>query len=251
MKKILCILCTWVVLSTSAQSSLLLINSANGFTYAPDAVIYPTTTANTNTKIVIDIKNISASTKTYKLVRNDVSLNAGASAYFCFAGGCYSELTTTSPFNLTLTAGQSASQVQGSYNMLTADLDEGPNVGESIVEYSFVNVADGKDVTRLTIKYNYTGAVGIEEGTQNAALFGIYPNPARETLSIQLNNRDQGGSFLAIHNVTGQELFQKTVLAGAGETELDVCIGHLLPGLYFVTVTSGKMSATKKMIVQK
>lgn len=251
MKKILCILCTWVVLSTSAQSSLLLINSSTGFTYTPDAIIYPTTTANMNTKIVIDIKNVSASTKTYKLIRNDVSLNAGASAYFCFAGGCYSELTTTSPFNLTLTAGQSASQVQGSYNMLTADLDEGPNVGESIVEYSFVNIADSKDITRITMKYNNAEAVGLKEQTENQTLFNIYPIPANETVSIRLNTGDEDDSFLAIYNAMGQELFQTSILSEDGETKVDLNVLDLPSGLYFVTVTSGKRWFTKKMIVQK
>ena len=238
-----------MALGASAQSSAQLINLTTSYTYAPDEIIYPTTNASSNSKIVIDVKNISASTQVYKVIRTDVSLNAGALAYFCFAGGCYSELTTTSPTNLTLTAGQRASQVQGIYNTLTADLDEGPAVGESIVEYQVVNVSNNKDVARVTIKYNYSGAVGINEKAGSALLFDVYPNPAGEKLVVRIGAPLLNEASVLLSNALGQELVQKSVVLDGADTGLTITTGDLPPGLYFVTVKSGTVSSTKKILV--
>src|SRR5688572_22893890 len=127
MKKLLQI--ASLVLATSGfAQNIVIINNANMQTVPAGGVTFLSTTAGNNTNNTYDIQNTSSSTQTYVATRYDIILNSGADAYFCFGGTCYGPGTTTSQY-LVLNAGQKASQVSGQYQMLTADLDEGPTVG--------------------------------------------------------------------------------------------------------------------------
>ena len=108
-----------------SQTSILLKNDGTASTLAANEIIYMDVPVETNAKVTIDIKNTSNSTKSYVAKRYDVLLNADATstaqAYFCIAGTCYGPPTMVSPTPLTLNSQQSASDLQGPYQMLVAD----------------------------------------------------------------------------------------------------------------------------------
>src|SRR5690349_11219855 len=153
MKKALFYLGCLASLGAYSQTSLILTNTSDSKALAQNDTVYATTKAEEETKIIFDLKNTSASLKAYKVTRQDLLLNSGATAYFCFSGYCYPDVTTTSPDSTEIGAGISTSQLAGEYKMLTTDLAEGVTVGRSIIKYTAFNIDDVNDKFSFVIKY--------------------------------------------------------------------------------------------------
>jgi hypothetical protein len=253
MKKVFIIALAVLSVNAFAQSSFIVINTANSATLAPNDVISLTTTAYGNTNIVLDIKNITntltTTTKTYNVTRYDIHLNTSAVAYFCFGGNCYTYQTLTSPNPVVLSSGQSASQISGSYNMLTADLDEGPTVGQSLVKYTFKNVANTSDSLQISLKYNYAQPVGIKENSKTLSSFEIFPNPANEAVSIIINSPKSSESSIMLFNSIGQAVYQKNFLLNEGKNKIDLNLENLPAGVYFTSFKTGDSTISKRLII--
>lgn len=102
--------------------------------------------------------------------------------------------------------------------------------------------------------------VGVSQGTPSDQLFGIelaesagvndntlsnfslYPNPASGKVSI--NTSIAGEKNVVVYDILGKQVINTTV---AGE---ELNISSLKAGVYMVSVTQNKMTATKKLIVQ-
>src|SRR4051812_3199339 len=108
MKKL--ILCLTAIFSLTANSQNSIQITEQGNPVAVNGTVSAVTTANGNTKLYFDVKNVSASTQSYVAKRYDLLLHTAASttadAYFCFAGSCYTSQTHTAG-TLVLAAGQS------------------------------------------------------------------------------------------------------------------------------------------------
>ena len=249
MKKSILILCTALSTLTYSQTSILVSNYSTSLTLAPNATVNVSTTAGVTAKVDLDIKNISGSTKSYIAKRYNVLLNANASAYFCFAGGCYGDQTSVSPNSLTLTAGQSASNVSGTFNILTADLDEGPIAGSSIVRYTFLNELTPSDSVQVTLVYNPAPPVGLKEITKNISSFEIFPNPAKETASLKVNSLISSQASVFVYNALGNVVYHKEVLINEGKNKIDINVEDFSPGVYFTSIKSGEITQSKKFII--
>jgi hypothetical protein len=249
MKKSILIFCTALSTLAYSQTSILVSNYGTSLALAPNATINVSTTAGVTAKVDLDIKNTSGSTKSYLAKRYNVILNTGASAYFCFAGGCYGDQTALSPNSLTLTAGQSASNVSGTFNILTADLDEGPVAGNSIVKYTFFNESIPSDSVQVSIVYNPAPPVGLKETTKSISSFEIFPNPAKEMASLKVNSLVSSQASVFIYNALGNVVYHKEVLMNEGKNKIDLSVEDLSPGIYFACLKSGGTSQSKKLII--
>ncbi len=161
MKKNLYIVLSLISLQIAAQTSISIKHNASGLVIVPNSTFKSATVPESLTQEIFDIKNTSITTKVYDVKRYDVKLNKitptdSAKANFCFASQCYGPMTFTSPTSLTLTGGQSASGVQGNYQMLFADLEEGTIKGLSRIKYTVINSALPADSVQFTIQYNDT-----------------------------------------------------------------------------------------------
>src|SRR5688572_20158263 len=126
MKKLLLVPVLCFSLNAAAQGSIALSNNDGGAPISANTAIMLSTSASSNLKFNIDVRNNSGTTKKYLVKRLDMVLNTGAVAYYCFAGTCYGSGTIESPDTLLLAPGQSASgNTLNPYYILTADLDEG------------------------------------------------------------------------------------------------------------------------------
>lgn len=242
-------LCLTIVFSLSgfSQSSIVLTNNGTASTLAPNAIINLTTAANQNYKVTLDIKNTSTTTKSYDAKRYDVSLNNGAAAYFCFAGTCYGP-PTYSAGPLTLNGSQSASQLAGQYNMLVADLDEGANVGYSMVKYTFVNTNNSADSVQVTIKYN--APAGVNEIAGNLFSFNLYPNPATETACLNVSAAKATDASLTIYNALGVAVITQPVSLREGKNKIDLNVQSLPSGIYVATLKTGRAATSKQFVVR-
>lgn len=232
-----------------AQSTFEIKNLDNNTTLVPNGEIYLTTTENYLVKTNFDIVNTSTTTThQYLAKRYDITLNEGASAFYCFAGTCYGEDTFLSPESLTLTPGQSASQIPGLFNNLQADLQEGPNVGVSVIKYTFYNASDLGDSLQVTMKYNST-PTGMSQKAKIFSSFEIFPNPANGISAVHINSPLTTESSLNVFNSLGQSVYQKNVLITEGKNKVDLHLENVPSGVYFVSIKSGLTTLSKKLIV--
>jgi Secretion system C-terminal sorting domain len=252
MKKLLLLISTVISSSVFSQSSILLTDNGTSMTLTPNATINAVTTANNNTKVTIDIKNTSGVSHSYSAKRYDIQLNAvggtTASAYFCFAGTCYGDNVIVSPNPLTLSSGQSASQVPGSYQMLVSDLDEASAVGVSIVKYTFINTVTNSDSVQITIKYN--APVGLNEASNNIASLDFSPNPVNDLATIKVNCVKASEAKMYVYNALGAVISEKNISLSEGKNKIDFNTETYSSGVYFVSLKSGASVLTKKFVVR-
>jgi extracellular elastinolytic metalloproteinase len=87
--------------------------------------------------------------------------------------------------------------------------------------------------------------VGMEE-LQRQQLFSIFPNPASGSFMISLNN-DASESALTIFDMMGRAVFETTLSAGRKEHTIAL---NLSKGVYAVRVTTERIEAIKKLVVE-
>ena len=242
-------------LKVFSQNNILInfINTTN--TVAAGSTIYTTTTAENTREIILDIKNISNSTKSYFVKRYDIILNSvnstTAVARFCFAGNCYLASTLISPHSLTLTPGQYASSIQGDNQVLNCDLDEAAAIGYSYIKYSFINAINSSDSLQFSIKYNDPNApLAIMETIKNLDAFNFFPNPVSDELTFKIKATKNDKSILNIYNGIGAITIKKEIYLTEGENIFQINTRELPVGIYFASLKINNSTFTKKLIIK-
>jgi len=252
MKRSLLILLTVFCVKGFSQSSILVTNITNLASPAPmvaNEVVVNTTTFNATSKNDFDVKNTSGSTKSYSLKRYDVVKNSGSDPRFCFASQCYGTGQMVSLQSITLTAGQSASELQGSYQIITADLDEFTAVGYSDIKYTLTNVANTSDSLQFTIIYN--SPAGVNELYTNAlSAFELFPNPATDATVLKVSSLKAMDAKVIVYNALGAIVSEKAVAISEGKNKIDLNTNDLSSGIYFAQIKMANNSVTKKLIVK-
>lgn len=81
-------------------------------------------------------------------------------------------------------------------------------------------------------KFDLTGGVGISEPEQAETVLILFPNPASNQLTIQLDNNIEDGSTFVIYNSTGQIVYSID-LSGVGQNLIfSIDIAFLSSGMY-------------------
>lgn len=92
--------------------------------------------------------------------------------------------------------------------------------------------------------------VGIIENASNTDNTTIYPNPAKDKITITIDASNDKTCNITIVDVTGKLVFEKkNQLLIKGNNTLDVNTQGLVDGTYFVKINSGSNSKTTKLIV--
>jgi hypothetical protein len=97
----------------------------------------------------------------------------------------------------------------------------------------------GFTLSEITVFYYAGGGTGNEQATLTEV--SVYPNPVTDVLTI---SGVQAGATLTITSLSGSTVVRKTL----ADTETTLSVSSLPSGLYFVTVRSGKGTATFKII---
>jgi hypothetical protein len=252
MKRILLSLAFLAVTGGFAQTSIQLTHYEGSVVVAANGTINAVTTAQGNTKVTLDVKNTSNSQKSYNAKRYDVQLNAAggstAVAYFCFAGTCYGDNVFVSPSPLTLNGGQSASQLQGQYQMLVADLDEANAVGLSIVKYTFQNTSQASDSIQITIRYN--APQSIQSANSIVSAFDLSPNPVHDAAILKISSKTNAEGLLVIHNALGGIVHERSVQLTEGKNKVELNTEQFSSGIYFASLKFGHSAVTRKFVVR-
>jgi hypothetical protein len=123
----------------------------------------------------------------------------------------------------------------------------GSDVGASHY-YFFYNwhVEGPPCVSALTpVTATVAGCTGIAP-VPGSMSFGIYPNPASGQVTVDLHDRYEGAT-VSLRNMLGQVLTTRT----ATGTQLTLDINAYADGIYFVEVSKGGVSATRKLVISR
>ena len=259
MKKIYAFLFTTLSLGLFSQSSIQILNVTGTQIIAPNTIIHVQSVDSDNVKFTLDLKNIGNTPQKYIVKRYDLALHTvpgdTARAYFCFAGNCYGYSTKLSPDTLKLNGGDKASMVSGSYQMLTADLDETQTttVGFSHVKYTFMNanrIAFPNDTVQITIKYNDASAVGIKSTEKNLSGVDLFPNPTSGNVTLKVNSERASAATVLLFNSLGEAVITKETSFVQGTNKINITTENLPAGVYFISIKTSDMTISKKLIIK-
>lgn len=104
----------------------------------------------------------------------------------------------------------------------------------------------------------FTGT-GITESpfpiTENAAAqnfeFILFPNPAKENITVVFNSDTEEQVEWSIYNIMGQQLITQNTTTLEGQNRIEIDLTTLINGTYFFKVTGQKTSTQKKFIIDK
>lgn len=93
---------------------------------------------------------------------------------------------------------------------------------------------------------SFAGSVsGIEESDLN--VMQVYPNPAKDQITIEHSFEIDGSSTLLITNILGEQLLTEPLIS----TSEKINIESLQNGIYFVTLKSKREIVTQKLIINR
>jgi len=91
-------------------------------------------------------------------------------------------------------------------------------------------------------------SVGIEE-TEFSDLLKVYPNPAKEFVTIDLNQVTEKANLITLFNIQGQLV--SSVNISNSENILQLPLQNFSEGIYFIQVHTSQSILTKKIIIKK
>jgi hypothetical protein len=226
-----------------AQSSLTVTHEGNPI--ANGATIYRTTALGVENIYDINVKNTSASTKSYKFRKYEDMLNSGSDAFFCVQA-CYPPTTMVSPTALALNANQDANAIGV---MPSLHMTENTSVGQSDIRYRIYDENNPTDEFVLTIKYN--SPVSVKSNSLFTGISDVYPNPSSSKAYLNMVAATATNAKMTITNSLGAIVSTKLMDINQGKNILSIDVDNLSDGIYFVALTSGNTVITKRITVSK
>jgi hypothetical protein len=87
------------------------------------------------------------------------------------------------------------------------------------------------------------------QDNQNAN-FDLFPNPAKQIVNIRYKSNEKENIQIVICDLSGKEVYNKTMSANAGENEESINLNGFTNGMYFCTIKSNNtLIGTKKLVV--
>lgn len=99
----------------------------------------------------------------------------------------------------------------------------------------------------LDIRVNRTSVIGIDE-TLNTQTIRVYPNPAKEFVTINLNEFTDKVNSISLINIQGQQISSTQI---AEEKSIRLALHGLPYGVYFIQIDTEQGVLTKKLVVGK
>ncbi len=247
------LLCVALGISTSYAQSFQI--TKRGSTTPVTSLTENMTQADTYS-IRFEIKNISNSTKNYKIKKNIISTPLTCAVpqdiWFADLNLCYPYFVSLSKDPITIAPGEIHSPVPGNPG-IEAHLGIGNCCGVYVVRYDVFDVNNATDMASVTITYNVSGdacsAVSIKEQSISATMDAMTPNPAAESTSMNYNiQSDFNKASIKLFAITGSLLKEIPLKENKGKVVLDVT--EIPAGVYFYSLlVNEKVIHTNKLLV--
>ena len=188
------------------------------------------------------VKNNSTKSISIKVKKTELSIVNGSENYFCWYQ-CYIPSIFVSPDSILFSPGTTNTNFSGDYK------SHGYR-GASYIMYTFFDMHNTNDSIAFVAKYVAGSGVGIENAQAKAKVSNIYPNPARNTISL---NYDLNGAQYAqfeIYNILGSLV--KTIEIEETSGLLNIDVTDLNNGVYFYSfIVNDKVITSKKLVIQR
>jgi hypothetical protein len=79
----------------------------------------------------------------------------------------------------------------------------------------------------------------------------VFPNPAKDMVQLTYNAKSDGKATVVVSDATSQDRLTKTVELHTGNNVVELNVGNLQTGIYFLHFTADGKEVTKKLIVAK
>lgn len=90
-----------------------------------------------------------------------------------------------------------------------------------------------------------------QAGDATSAALSNYPNPFNPATTISFHLERAGGYTVTVYNIAGQEVWEQSGTAAAGEVNLELDASDFSNGVYFYRLTTDDVVSTKKMLLLK
>lgn len=231
----------------SAQSSVEVRDPAAGNAVVTGQTFYFWIATGTTHSIDFDAYNVGSNSLTYKIEKQEMVMNATASAWFCvFHNGdaadlqshCYGSQTTTAPDNFVTPVGD--------FNRLQCDFSSN-TIGLSIVHYRIFDMNNPTDSAGFTLVY-YATPAGVPSVTNNEGISNAFPNPSNGVFNFTVESASSTNAIqLNVFNLNGEIVSSEQVNVQNGTVSTD--LSALPNGVYFCRFNSGDMIYSERRIV--
>jgi Secretion system C-terminal sorting domain len=141
----------------------------------------------------------------------------------------------------------------GSFNSIGCDDDGVPGFGDGYSQLELTGLTGGETIYVRVWEYGgnevepfsisaYSASLSVGN-VENEAAFTYYPNPVKNTLTLNAQNTIEQ---VAMYNMLGQEVLRVT----PNTVDSDINMSSLQTGAYFVKVTIGNVTETIRVIKQ-
>jgi len=134
---------------------------------------------------------------------------------------------------------------------------KGAGNSNNINSYFFrdVNALDGTSYYRLkqtdfngNFEYFNTVAVNCTGGTNGISL---YPNPANNEFTLQLEGKKGNKVSIEMYNSIGQQVMSKTLILQSNILSEQIDVNEFNQGIYFVNIKTENLFTSKKLIIDR
>ncbi len=81
--------------------------------------------------------------------------------------------------------------------------------------------------------------------------FSVYPNPAKNQISVDFSSTNNKSSNLIISDILGKTVKEFSVNSSNGINRIEINLNNLNDGIYFVNFSNNDIKSTKKLVITK
>ncbi len=204
--------------------------------------------------------NTTANTKTIVVTPSVTTVYSvsGINAYGCLSSKQFTLNIKPLP---TLTISGITTLCQGDSTVLTANGDGGAYEWTGTITNPTIQVKPNASTTYTVLSYGGNGCnkldsvhvivqncTGINELTGSSLNVHVYPNPTKNTLTIELYSGSETKYKLKLTNLIGQTVLQKELKLKHGANSLHVDVSEIPNGTYIMEVQNGADLYRQKLI---
>ena len=123
----------------------------------------------------------------------------------------------------------------------------GVSGGTAIISYTVTNSSGCTNYTTFAV--DVVAPTGINNVTNAASAFSIYPNPAKGNLYISFSGQQGGSASFELKDITGRLVMHNNISVAAG-APAQVDLSKVQSGIYFVTISQNGSSYNSKLVVE-
>ena len=124
-------------------------------------------------------------------------------------------------------------------------------MGDNIVELTIndgTNSATCKSIVKIV---NALGIIGDSLEKDKSNYLKLYPDPASDELTIDMNMHDNGPIQLKITNIAGQMIYEQEFGKVKGIFKKNINIKDIATGIYFVKIITSNDIMNRKFVIER